>query len=122
MSEPTEPDGKVRRAPPETTTDAFERLLNEKREDRYILELYVTGMTPRSMEAIASIKAICREHLRGRYELEVVDIQREPARARDGQVIAAPTLVRLLPQPLRRLIGNLANEERVLIGLDLQRA
>jgi circadian clock protein KaiB len=104
------------------TTERYERLLEERREEHYVLQLYVTGMTPRSMEAIASIKRICEEHLSGRYELEVIDINQQPMRAGIGQVIAAPTLVKQLPLPLRRLIGNLANEERVLIGLDLRKA
>jgi circadian clock protein KaiB len=102
-------------------TAAFEESLARRPEERYVLRLYVTGMTPRSTEAFARIKAICEEHLLGRYDLEVLDIYQHPELARDEQIIAAPTLVKKLPAPLRRLIGNLAAEERVLLGLDLRR-
>jgi circadian clock protein KaiB len=90
-------------------------------EDPYILRLYITGMTPRSTEAYARIKAICEKHLSGRYDLEVIDIYQHPALAKDEQIIAAPTLIKKLPAPLRRLVGNLSQEDRVLIGLDVQR-
>lgn len=105
-----------------STTDAFERsLARQPDSERYTLRLYVTGMTPRSTEAFASIKAICEEHLQGRYDLEVIDIYEHPSLARDEQMIAVPTLVKKLPAPLRRLIGNLSDQERVLLGLDLRR-
>jgi circadian clock protein KaiB len=78
-------------------------------------------MTPRSTDAVASIKALCEEHLQGRYDLEVVDIYQHPHLAKDEQIIAVPTLVKHLPAPLRRLIGNLSDIERVLLGLDLRR-
>lgn len=83
--------------------------------------LYITGMTPRSMEALNNIKALCEEHLQGRYDLEVIDIYQHPELAKAEQIIAAPTLVKRLPSPLRRLIGSLSVEERVLLGLDLHR-
>jgi len=86
----------------------------------YVLRLYVTGMTPRSSAAVAAIKAVCEEYLQGRYELEVIDIYQNPVLARDEQIIAAPTLVKKLPAPLRRLIGDLSDKERVLLGLDLR--
>lgn len=86
----------------------------------YLLRLYVTGTTARSSRAIRTIKAICEEHLRGRYALEVVDIYQRPALAKDEQIVATPTLVRELPPPLRRLIGDLSDTERVLVGLDLR--
>ncbi len=88
---------------------------------RYVLRLYITGMTPRSAEAIASIKTICEKHLDGHYDLEVIDIYQQPSLAKDEQIIAAPTLVKKLPLPLRRLVGNLSQEDRVLLGLDLRR-
>jgi circadian clock protein KaiB len=104
------------------TTEAFERaLLEPPEQERYVLRLYVTGMAPRSTEAIATIKSVCEEHLQGRYDLEVIDIYQCPQHARDDQIIAAPTLVKKLPLPLRRLIGNLSDLERVLFGLDLRR-
>jgi circadian clock protein KaiB len=88
----------------------------------YVLRLYITGMTPRSAEAFASIKAICEKYLQGRYELEVIDLYQHPALASEDQIIAAPTLIKQLPAPLRRLVGNLSEEERVLSALNLQPA
>ena len=85
----------------------------------YVLRLYVTGMTPRSTQALATIRALCDKHLAGRYDLEVIDIYQHPQRAVEDQVIAAPTLVKEQPAPLRRLIGDLSDAERVLAGLDL---
>ena len=89
-------------------------------EPVYMLRLYVAGVTPRSVQAIANIGRICQEHLHGRYQLEVVDIYQQPSLAREEQIIAAPTLVRRLPLPHRRLIGDMSDERRVLIGLDLK--
>ena len=104
------------------TTEAFEKLVSgTDSEEHYLLRLYVTGMTPRSTEAFASIKAICEERLQGRYELEVIDIYQHPQLAIDEQIIAVPTLVKKLPAPLRRLVGDLSNEDRVLLSLDLRR-
>ncbi len=104
------------------TTEAFEMMLTKSpAEEHYVLRLYVTGMTPRSTEAFATIKAICDERLQGRYELEVIDIYQHPQLAIDEQIIAVPTLVKKLPAPLRRLVGDLSNEDRVLLGLDLRR-
>jgi circadian clock protein KaiB len=102
-------------------TRAFERrAARPKSKARYMLRLYVTGMTPRSTEAVAMLKAVCEEHLEGRYELEVIDLYQRPSLAKDEQIIAVPTLVKRLPSPLRRLIGNLSDRERVLLGLDLR--
>lgn len=101
---------------------AFEKsLVKSPKREPYVLRLYVTGMTPRSTEAFARIKRICEEHLQGCYDLEVIDIYQNPQLAKDEQIIALPTLVKKLPLPLRRLIGNLSDEERVLLGLDLRR-
>lgn len=96
------------------------RAAPRRKEKEYLLRLYVTGTTLRSSRAIQSIKAICEEHLRGRYSLQVVDIYQRPALARDEQIVATPTLIRALPLPLRRLIGDLSDTERVLVGLDLR--
>jgi len=87
---------------------------------RYVLRLYVAGMTPSSSRVIAQVHAICDEHLPGRYDLEVIDIYQLPALAKGHQIIATPTLVRLLPAPLRRFIGNLSDESLVF-GLDIRR-
>jgi len=100
-------------------SDKFSELAESLSSAHYVLRLYVTGMTPRSTQALAAIRSLCDEHLAGRYDLEVIDIYQHPQRAVDDQVIAAPTLVKSLPMPLRRLIGDLSDTERVMIGLDL---
>jgi circadian clock protein KaiB len=87
---------------------------------RYVLRLYVTGMTPRSIRAVQNVRAICEQHLRGRYDLEVIDIYQQPTLAKGEQIIAAPTLIKRLPLPLRKIIGDMSSTERVLLGLDLQ--
>jgi circadian clock protein KaiB len=87
---------------------------------RYVLRLYVTGTTPASSRAIERVRSICEEHLHGRYELEVIDIYQKPALAKDEQIVAAPTLIKVLPAPLRRFIGDLSRVEKVLFGLDLR--
>lgn len=87
--------------------------------DAYVLRLYVTGMTPRSARAVANLQAICTEYLDGRYDLEVVDIYQQPALAKGEQIIAAPTLIKKLPLPARRIIGDMSDRARVLLGLDL---
>ncbi len=88
--------------------------------NRYILMLYVAGQSPKSVNAIANIKKICEEHLQGRYQLDVIDLYQQPQLALGEQIIAVPTLLRKLPPPLRRIIGDLSNTERVLVGLDLR--
>jgi circadian clock protein KaiB len=86
----------------------------------YVLRLYVTGQTPRSVRAIENMRRICAEHLSDRYTLEVIDIYLHPEACQQQQIIAAPTLIKVLPHPLRRIIGDLSNTEKVLVGLDLQ--
>jgi circadian clock protein KaiB len=88
-------------------------------DGRYILRLYVAGMTSRSARAVENVRAFCEKHLEGRYDLQVIDVYQQPALARSEQLIAAPTLIKKLPQPLRRLIGDMSNEDRILVGLDL---
>jgi len=90
--------------------------------EHYVLRLFVTGMTPRSTRAVENVRAICERYLPGRYELEVVDIYQQPALARGEQIIAAPTLIKKLPLPLRRVIGDLSSTERVMVGLDIRTA
>ncbi len=87
---------------------------------KYLLRLYVTGTTGRSMRAIQNVRRICEEHLRDLYDLEVVDIYKNLPLARGDQIIAAPTLIKRLPAPLRRLIGDMSDEQRVLVGLDIR--
>jgi circadian clock protein KaiB len=86
---------------------------------RYVLKLYVTGATERSLHAIANVKAICEQYLKGCYELEVVDIYKQPALLRSDQIVAVPTLIKKLPVPMRRMVGDLSRTEQVLLGLDL---
>lgn len=90
-----------------------------KRAERYVLRLYVTGATALSLRAITNVKAICEQHLKGRYDLEVLDIYRHPQRLREDQIVAVPALVKRLPVPLRLLVGDLSRPEHVLSGLGI---
>lgn len=103
------------------STAAFEEALANPQEQYYVLRLYVIGMSPQSMHAIANVKKICEENLHGRYDLEVIDLNQQPQLAQGEQIIAAPTLIKKLPLPLRRIIGDMSKAERVLVGLDLRR-
>jgi circadian clock protein KaiB len=85
----------------------------------FILRLYVAGQTPKSVTAITNIKKICEENLKGRYALDVIDLYQQPQLADGEQIIAVPTLIKKLPPPLRRIIGDMSNTERLLVGLDL---
>ena len=87
---------------------------------RHLLRLYVTGTTAGSTRAIQQVRRVCDEHLEGRYDLEVIDIYQLPALAKNDQIIATPTLIKVLPAPLRRLIGDLSNLDRVLFGMDIR--
>jgi circadian clock protein KaiB len=87
--------------------------------ERYVLKLYITGMTSRSARAIENLQGICEKHLAGRYELQIIDVYQQPGLAQRDQVVAIPTLIKRLPLPLRRLIGDMSDEERVLVGLDI---
>jgi circadian clock protein KaiB len=86
----------------------------------YVLRLYVTGKTPNSLRAITNLKEVCDQYLPGRYDLQVIDIYQQPGLAEEDQIVATPTLVKELPPPLRKLIGDLSDRERVLVRLDLQ--
>jgi len=88
--------------------------------NKFILKLYVTGQTPRSVQAIANLRRICEAELRGQYELLIIDVLEHPDLAEDEKIVATPTLVKELPPPLRRIIGDLSDSERVLLGLNLQ--
>jgi circadian clock protein KaiB len=87
---------------------------------RVVLSLYVAGDTPKSRSALSNLKKICVEHLKGRYRIKVIDLLKNPKLARDHQILALPTLVRQLPSPIRKIIGDLSNTERVLVGLDIE--
>lgn len=93
----------------------------ETKTEKYVLRLYVTGMTPKSTRAISNPKKICEEHLGGRYDLQIIDIYQQPTLAKGEQIIAAPTLIKKLPLPLRRLIGDMSNTEKMLLGLDMKK-
>ena len=86
----------------------------------YRLRLYVAGQTPKSVLAFTNLKQICEEHLLGRYEIEIIDLRLDPQLAHGDQILAVPTLVRRLPEPIKKIIGDLSNTERVLVGLDLR--
>jgi circadian clock protein KaiB len=92
----------------------------KKKEERWNLRLYIAGQTPKSLAAFTNLKKICEEHLKGKYHIEVVDLLQNPKLAKGDQILAIPTLVRKLPPPLKKIIGDLSNTERVLVGLDLR--
>jgi circadian clock protein KaiB len=88
--------------------------------DRFVLRLYIAGQTPRSLTALANLRKLCDDHLSGRFELEVIDLLLQPQRARTDQILAIPTLVRSLPTPIARIIGDLSDTDQVLLGLNIQ--
>ncbi len=102
------------------STEAFEHSLVSPPEARYVLRLFITGATPQSVRAIANVKQICEQYLPGRYELEVIDLYQQPQLAQGEQIVAVPTLIKKLPLPLRRIVGDMSQTERVLVGLDLR--
>ena len=99
---------------------SFERVLKKPLKEKYVLRLYVTGMTPKSTLAIQNIKKICDGELHGRCDFEVIDIYQRPILADGEQIIATPTLIKKLPLPLRRFIGDMSDKERIVLGLDLK--
>jgi circadian clock protein KaiB len=100
-------------------TKAYEKALATRPPGKYVLRLYVAGATERSRQAILRARQLCETELNGNYELEVIDVYQQPILARDGQIVATPTLVKELPRPVRRFIGDLANSTRLFVGLDL---
>lgn len=105
-----------------STAEVQGRAKEEASKDFWALRLYVAGQTPKSLAAFANLKKICEEHLEGKYTIEVVDLLKNPTLARGDQILAIPTLVRKLPEPIKKIIGDLSNTERVLVGLDLRPA
>ena len=103
-----------------TNEKDFEKALQETGQAKHLLRLYIAGLTPRSTKAIANVKQICEEYLKDRYDLEVIDIYQQPKLAQGEQIIAAPTLIKKLPPPLRRLIGDMSDKEKFLVGIDLR--
>lgn len=102
------------------TTEQFEKAVSRRGEGKYVLCLYVAGMTPNSARAISNLKKICEEHLAGQFDLNVIDVYRKPTLAKGEQIIAAPTLIKKLPLPMRKLIGDMSDKGKVLIGLDIR--
>ncbi len=107
---------------PRASTASLERAVRKQGQPNafYHLRLYISGSTPQSTRALQAVKKTCEQYLKGRYALEVIDVYQQPELARKGQVVAAPTLVKLLPEPLRRLIGDMSDREHLLVGLDLR--
>lgn len=103
----------------ERTTELFEQALSQSQKQHYVLRLYIAGTTILSLKALQNIKKICDEHLNGRYELEVIDIYQQTELMIAENIVAVPTLIKQLPPPLQKIIGNLSNSEKVLIGLNL---
>ena len=102
-------------------TEVFEEALKEKalKRAKYILRLYVTGSSHRSLQAVYNLKKLCEEYLPDDYDLEVIDIYKDPAAAREEQIIAAPTLVKKLPHPIRKFVGDMSNTQKILVGLEV---
>jgi circadian clock protein KaiB len=103
-----------------TSTEEFEKAVALRDRAKHVLHLYVTGMTPKSTQAIANVRKLCEKYLKGTYELKVIDIYQQPKLAKGEQIIATPTLIKKLPLPLRRLIGDMSDTERFLVGIGLK--
>ncbi len=110
----------MRRTRIQDSAKEFEKGLKEAGKQEFILRLYVTGMTARSKRAIQNIKKICEDYLEGHYNLEVIDIYRQPVLAKGDQIVATPTLIKKLPVPIRKFIGDMSEAEKILLGLDLR--
>ncbi len=104
----------------DTSSTTISNPTGEEEEKQWELRLYVAGQTPKALDAFANLKRICEEHLAGKYRIEVIDLLENPTLARGDQILAVPTLVRKLPEPVKKIIGDLSNTERVLVGLDLR--
>jgi circadian clock protein KaiB len=103
-----------------SASEKLDMSISALHSEKYLLRLYITGTTSRSIQAITNLKRICEEYLEGRYELEVIDLYQKPGLAKGDQIIAAPTLIKQLPLPFRRIIGDMSSKEKVLLGLDLR--
>jgi circadian clock protein KaiB len=103
-----------------SSTEEFEKAIAKPDNSKYVLRLYITGMTPRSTKAIENVRKLCEENLPGRYDLDVIDIYQQPILAKGEQIIATPTLIKKLPLPLRKVIGDMSDSERFLVGIDLK--
>ncbi len=109
------------RKQPQNRSKDYEKATRKREPAKYTLRLYIAGMTPASQRAVLNVQSICAEYLDGQYELEVIDLFQQPILAEGDQIIAVPTLVKKLPAPLRKFIGDLSDRERILFGLDLKK-
>jgi circadian clock protein KaiB len=113
-------EGLMKRTEQRDSVTEFERGLKRPKKEKYVLRLYVTGMTEQSKQTIQCIKKICEDYLKGNYELEVIDIYREPVLAKGDQIVATRTLIKKLPVPMRKFIGDMSEKDKILLGLDLR--
>jgi circadian clock protein KaiB len=105
----------------ENKINEFEEAIKNKKEDeKYVLRLFVAGINPKSIKAIDNLRKVCDEKMEGKYELEIIDIYQQPIFAKEGQIVAAPTLIKELPPPIRRFVGDLSDKKKLLIGLDIR--
>jgi len=111
---------KKKKAEIKGSTAEFDQAMSGLHKDKYLLRLFITGTTSKSVLALTNLKKICEEHLEGRYDLEVIDLYQNPGLAKEEQIIAAPTLIKKLPLPLRRIIGDMSDIEKVLVGLEIR--
>ena len=100
--------------------DEFQSLENAKKEGKYVLRLFVAGINPKSKKAMENLREVCEKELKGQYDLEIIDIYQQPIFAKECQIVAVPTLIKELPLPIRRFVGDLSDKEKLLIGLDLR--
>jgi len=105
---------------PKDSYEEFEKASKDKNQEKYVLRLFVSGMTSRSIQAIDNLKKICEEKLFGRYDLEIIDVSQQPGAVRKEDIVATPTLIKELPIPIRRIIGDLSNRDRILLALNLK--
>lgn len=103
------------------SVEVFDQAISGRRKEKYVLRLFITGTTSKSVLALTNLKRICEEYLEGRYDLEVIDLYQNPGLAKDEQIIAAPTLIKKLPLPFRRIIGDMSDIEKVLLGLEIRK-
>lgn len=100
--------------------DEFQALETVKKDGKYVLRLFVAGINPKSKKAIENLREVCEEELKGQYDLEIIDIYQQPIFAKEGQIVAAPTLIKELPLPIRRFVGDLSDKKKLLLGLDVR--
>jgi circadian clock protein KaiB len=120
---PSPPKAPGAKASPSTKAgNGRKQIKSSSTSDRWNLRLYVAGQTPRSLSAFANLKRLCEQHLSGRYNIEVIDLSKQPHLAQNDQIVAIPTLIRKLPTPIKRVVGDLSNAERVVVGIELKDA